>query len=134
MGNATRPLTFMLIAGEASGDLLAAELVKALKQELSTHPTTRPANPPPQFFGAGGAKMAEAGVDIAFDLTRHSIIGLWEAVKSYSRFKQLFNRLVALAFERRPDVIVCVDFSVFNHRFARKIRWELAVRQSTHAD
>jgi lipid-A-disaccharide synthase len=41
---------------------------------------------------------------------------------------------VRLAFDRRPDVIVCVDFSVFNHRFARKIRWELKVRRASHGN
>ncbi len=126
--------TFMFIAGESSGDMLAAELVTALKQELGTRHDSRLTNHGPQFFGAGGAKMAAAGVELAFDLTRHSVIGPWDALKSYGRFKRLFDRLVALAFERRPDVIVCVDFSVFNHRFAEKIRWELEVRRATHGN
>jgi len=117
--------TFMLIAGEPSGDLLAAELVKALKQELAASP---------KFFGAGGAKMAEAGVELAFDMTQHSVIGLWEVLKRYGQFKRLFDQLVTLAFERRPDVIVCVDFSGFNRRFAAKIRWELQVRHATHGN
>ena len=49
----------MLIAGEASGDLLAAELVAALRGQLPVAPVC---------FGAGGPKMAAAGVDLAFDL------------------------------------------------------------------
>lgn len=126
--------TFMFIAGESSGDMLAAELVTALKQELGTRHDSRLTNHGPQFFGAGGAKMAAAGVELAFDLTRHSVIGPWDALKSYGRFKRLFDRLVTLAFERRPDVIVCVDFSVFNHRFAEKMRWELEVRRATHGN
>jgi lipid-A-disaccharide synthase len=117
--------TFMLIAGEPSGDLLAAELARALKAELPGSP---------KFFGAGGAKMAEAGVELAFDMTKHSVIGLWEALKHYGQFKRLFDQLVTLAFERRPDVIVCVDFSGFNRRFASKIRWELQVRHATHGN
>lgn len=122
----------MFVAGEPSGDLLAAELVASLKVELAANPQS--AARYPQFFGAGGPKMAEAGVELAFDMTRHSVIGPWEAVKSYGRFKRIFDRMVALAFERRPDVIVCVDFSVFNHRFAEKIRWETEVRRATHGD
>ncbi len=78
--------------------------------------------------------MAGEGVELAFDLTQHSVIGLWEAVKNYGKFKRLFDQLVALAFERRPDVIVCVDFSGFNRRFASKIRWELEVRRETHGN
>lgn len=134
MSALNKPPTFMFIAGETSGDMLAAELVTALKQELAPRHESRITNHSPQFFGAGGAMMAAAGVELAFDLTRHSVIGPWEAVKSYGRFKRLFGRLVELAFERRPDVIVCVDFSVFNHRFAEKIRWELEVRRATHGN
>ena len=78
--------------------------------------------------------MAEAGVELAFDMTQHSVIGLWEAVKNYGKFKRLFDQLVALALERRPDVVVCVDFSGFNRRFARAIRWELEVRRETNGN
>ncbi len=122
----------MFIAGEPSGDLLAAELVKALKEELARNPQSAVRNP--KFFGAGGAEMAKAGVDLAFDMTEHAIVGLVEVLKHYGKFKQLFDRFLTLAFERRPDVIVCVDFSGFNRRFARKIRWELEVRRATHGD
>jgi len=122
----------MLIAGEPSGDLLAAELVKAIQQEAASSPESGIRNP--KFFGAGGAKMAGVGVELAFDMTQHSVIGLWEAVKNYGKFKRLFDRLVALAFERRPDVIVCVDFSGFNRRFARAIRWEMEMRRETHGN
>jgi lipid-A-disaccharide synthase len=113
--------SFMLIAGEASGDLLAAELVKALKAQSGATGA--------KFFGAGGAKMAEAGVELAFDMTEHSVIGLWEVVKRYGTFKRLFDQLLQLALERRPDVLICVDFSGFNRRFAAALRWEIAVRR-----
>ena len=107
----------MIIAGEPSGDLLAAELVKALQM--------RRGGIHPRFFGAGGVKMAEAGVELAFDMTRHSVIGLWEVVKRYGTFKRLFDQLLALALERKPDALLCVDFSGFNRRFAAALRWEL---------
>ncbi|MEO7300255.1 MAG: lipid-A-disaccharide synthase [Verrucomicrobiota bacterium] len=105
--------TFMLIAGETSGDMLAAELVKALRAASS---------PSLKFFGAGGPKMAEAGVDLSIDMTAHSVIGLIEALKSYSHFKKIFHQLLQLSVGRKPDVIVCVDFSGFNRRFAHGIR------------
>src|SRR5688572_26244807 len=120
------PPSFMIIAGEPSGDTLAAELVKALRKERAPNPKSEVRAP--KFFGAGGPQMAEAGVHLAFDLTQHSVIGLWEAIRHYGKFKQLRDRLIELAFDWRPDVIVCVDFSVFNHRFVRKLRWELEVR------
>ncbi len=106
----------MLIAGEPSGDQLAAELVAALKAELSREVE------PPRFFGAGGAKMAAAGVELAFDLTKYSVIGLWEVIRSYGKFRALFDQLLRVACERQPDVIVCVDFQGFNSRFAAAVR------------
>ena len=124
--------SFMLIAGEPSGDLIAAELVAALKQELAGHPQS--AARAPQFFGAGGAKMAGVGVELAFDMTEHAVVGIVEVLKNYGKFKQLFDQLITLALDRRPDVIVCVDFSGFNRRFVRKLRWELEVRRATHGN
>ena len=108
----------MLIAGEASGDLLAAELVSALRTQSSI------LKPPfsPVFFGAGGAKMAEAGVDLAFDLTRLSVVGFSDVLKNYFKFRQLFNQLLALAIERKPDVVIGVDFGGFNLRFGHAIK------------
>jgi len=61
-------------------------------------------------------------------MTEHSVIGLWEVVKGYGTFKRLFDQLLRVALERRPDVLICVDFSGFNRRFARRLRWELAVQ------
>jgi len=108
----------MLIAGEPSGDLLAAELIRALKQspEMGANPF------PPVFFGAGGLQMAAEGVELALDLTRHSVIGVSDVLKQIRQFKRVFDRLFALALERRPDAIICVDFSGFNRRFARAIK------------
>ena len=108
----------MLIAGEASGDLLAAELVSALGAQSSI------LNPPssPVFFGAGGAKMAETGVELAFDMTEHAVVGFSDVVKNYFKFRRLFNQLLALAIKRKPDVIIGVDFGGFNLRFGHAVR------------
>src|SRR5439155_15632113 len=122
-----RRLSFMLIAGEASGDLLAAELVKALNQS----PETRVMPFPPEFFGAGGPSMAEAGVDLAVNLTQYSVIGLSDSLKKYWQFKRIFDQLFQLALEREPDIIICVDFSGFNRRFARAVRNYIRARQWT---
>ncbi len=107
-----KPKTFMLIAGEASGDLLAAELVSALRGQL----------PEAQFFGAGGAKMSAADVELAFDLTQHSVIGVSDVLKNFLKFRQLFNQLLALAIERKPDVVIGVDYGGFNLRFGQAVK------------
>jgi lipid-A-disaccharide synthase len=113
-----KPKTFMLIAGEASGDLLAAELVSALRGQLfALDPRS-----PPQFFGAGGPKMAEAEVELSFDMTQHAVIGISDVLKNYFKFRRLFNQLLALAIERKPDVIIGVDYGGFNLRFGHAVR------------
>jgi len=108
----------MLIAGEASGDTLAAELVSALLAASKRSEDGRAS----QFFGAGGAKMAEAGVELAFDLTQYSVIGLEDVLKHYFKFRRLFNQLLTLAIERKPDAIIGVDFGGFNLRFGHAIK------------
>ena len=102
----------MLIAGEASGDLLAAELVSALREKL----------PDAKYFGAGGTKMAAAGVDLAFDLTKYSVTGISDVLIKYFKFRRLFNQLLALAIERQPDVFIGVDFGGFNLRFGHAVK------------
>jgi lipid-A-disaccharide synthase len=113
-----KPQTFMLIAGETSGDLLAAELVAALREQSAIrHP---PASP--QFFGAGGAKMSAAGVELAFDMTQHAVIGITDVLKNILKFRRLFNQLLALAIERKPDVVIGVDYGGFNLRFGHAVK------------
>jgi lipid-A-disaccharide synthase len=107
-----KPKTFMLIAGEASGDLLAAELVSALRGRL----------PDATFFGAGGPRMAESDLELAFDLTQHSVIGISDVLKNYFKFRRLFNQLLALAIERKPDVVIGVDYGGFNLRFGHAVK------------
>ncbi|MFO1513900.1 MAG: lipid-A-disaccharide synthase [Verrucomicrobiota bacterium] len=124
-----KPLSIMLIAGEASGDLLAAELVCELRQQViaRSQDSTRDLQPlktalAPRFFGAGGPKMAAAGVELAFDMTQHSVIGFAEVLKNLGKFRRLFRQLLRLAIERQPDVIVGVDYGGFNLRFGEAIK------------
>ena len=119
----------MLIAGEASGDLLTAELVGALREKLIARSveTSAEAQPlrtalMPRFFGAGGPRMAAAGVELAFDLTQHAVIGLSDVLENYLKFRRLFHQLLKLAIEEQPDAIIGVDFGGFNLRFAKTIK------------
>src|SRR5262249_24721089 len=129
------------IAGEASGDLLAAELVRALRTEfanLQTPPTWdyQPlhGNFEPRFFGAGGPQMAAAGVDLAFDLTAYSVTGLSDVLSNILKFRRLFLQLYRLALERQPDMTICVDFSGFNRRFAHRIKQHVRSRKDWFHD
>src|SRR5215813_4994003 len=125
----------MLIAGEPSGDHLAAEIVRSLRYEFATvaaAPTFdyQPLNASlePRFFGAGGPAMAAAGVDLAVDLTQHAVVGFSDVVKNYLKFRAIFRSLFQLALNRQPDAIVCVDFSGFNRRFAHAVRQHVLSR------
>jgi lipid-A-disaccharide synthase len=119
----------MLIAGDASGDMLAAELITALRAkvlETDLQPTND-AQPLrtgllPVFFGAGGPRMAAAGLELTYDMTQHSVIGIADVLRNYFKFRRLFLQLLKLAIDRKPDVIIGVDYGGFNLRFARAIK------------
>lgn len=103
--------TFMLIAGEPSGDLLASELVLALRERW----------PDANFFGAGGQKMADAGVELAFDMRDHAIVGIPTPGKILA-LRYVAGQLRSLAAERKPDAVIGVDYGAFNLRFGHSIK------------
>ena len=90
----------MFIAGEASGDAHAAELITALRAQA----------PDVNVFGAGGPKMKAAGMELLLDLTEHAVVGLVEVLKNYGKFRRIFWDLVREAENRKPDAAVLVDF------------------------
>jgi lipid-A-disaccharide synthase len=124
-----KPKTLMLIAGEASGDVLAAELILELRRELTdaaAGPTTdyQPLETSlePLFIGAGGPRMAAVGARLAFDMTEHSVVGISDVFRNLLKFRRLFLQLYKLALDSQPEAIICVDFSGFNRRFAHAVK------------
>lgn len=101
----------MIVAGEASGDTLAAELVQALRSLTNW-----------RFIGAGGPQMAAAGVELTLDLTQHAVVGLWEVLKHYPELRRIFYSLLDVARHELPDVIIVVDYPGFNMRFIQAVR------------
>jgi len=106
------PKTIMVVAGDPSGDAIAADLVRALAAAL----------PGARFIGAGGPRMAEAGVANSFDLTADAVIGLSDVWRKLPRFGRYKRELTRLAMAQKPELIILVDFSYFNQRLARAIR------------
>ena len=99
-------------AGEASGDLHAAALTRAILQQ----------DPTAQVFGMGGEALAAAGGEVVFNYKEYSVMGFVEVVKALPRLfglKKAFRRLME---ERRPDVFVTVDYPDFNMRAAREAK------------
>jgi lipid-A-disaccharide synthase len=107
-----KPKSFMLIAGEASGDLLAAELVAALRERL----------PEANFFGAGGTKMSGAGVELVHEMSQLSVVGVTDVLMKLFELRQLMQKLLAAAIKRLPDVIIGVDYGGFNLRFGHAVK------------
>jgi lipid-A-disaccharide synthase len=106
------PKTVMVVAGDPSGDANAADLVQALAKIW----------PQTKFIGAGGAKMAAAGVELSFDLTADSAIGPTDAVKNLGSFLKRRDELVALTKRRRPELVILVDSYSFTQPVAHGIR------------
>ncbi len=103
------PKTIMVVAGDPSGDAIAADLVRALAAAL----------PDARFIGAGGPLMAAAGVANSFDLTAEAVIGVSDALKKLPRLGRYKKQLTRLAQSQKPDLIILVDFSYFNQKLAR---------------
>jgi lipid-A-disaccharide synthase len=103
-----------MIAGAASGDTLGAELLDAIRRQ--------PGGDEIDFIGAGGPKMEAAALRPEFDLSEHAVVGIWEVLKNYFKFRRLFRHLFELATRREPDAIVLIDYPGFNLRFAKAIR------------
>jgi lipid-A-disaccharide synthase len=104
--------TFMIIAGESSGDLLAAELVSELREK----------SPGAKFFGVGGEKMAANGVETVYDMSQLAVVGLTDVFKKVLEFRRLLKQLLAEAIKRKPDVVIGVDYGGFNLRFGHAVK------------
>jgi len=102
----------MLIAGEASGDLLASELVMALRARV----------PGATFFGAGGSYMSSAGVELVHEMSHLSVVGITDVLLKLLELRRVMNKLLAAAIQRQPDVIIGIDYGGFNLRFGHAIR------------
>lgn len=100
------------MAGEASGDLHAANLVKALKD----------INTPAVFFGLGGKKLKEQGVQLYCDIVELAVVGLFEVLKNLSKFRAVFNGLLKEIDCRRPCLAILVDYPDFNLRLAAELK------------
>jgi lipid-A-disaccharide synthase len=102
----------LIVAGEASGDIHAAHLVRHLKAS----------SPQLSFYGLGGKNMREAGVDLSFNLTSLAVVGFFEILKNYSRFKKIFDDLVEKTRIEKPEAAILVDYPGFNLRLIRALK------------
>ncbi len=102
----------LVVAGEASGDVLGGDLLQALRAR----------RPQLRAFGMGGPRLEAAGLERLFDASDIAVVGFTEVLPRLPRIWHIFRALQRAAAERRPALAVLVDAPDFNLRLARKLR------------
>lgn len=101
-----------MVAGEASGDLLAAHLIPALRERL----------PDASFFGIGGPKMQREGFDAWWPAEKLAVRGYAEVLRHYREITGIRRKLIGRLLTERPDVFIGIDAPDFNLTVERKLK------------
>lgn len=104
--------TVMIIAGEASGDMHGASLVREmLKIDASLN-----------FYGIGGKKLEEAGVQLLANASEMAVVGLTEVFSKLGMFLRIMNQMKKSMDYRKPDLVILIDYPDFNLPLAKAAR------------
>ncbi len=103
------PPRIFLSAGEASGDLHASNLCRALKR----------LNPAVRLTCLGGRRLRDAGADILVDNKEISVVGLFEVARHVKHILDAWRRLRRHIILDRPDLVILIDFPDFNFLLGR---------------
>ena len=101
-----------MVAGEVSGDMLAARLLAGLRPQL----------PHARFHGIGGDKMAEQGFHSYVPMEKLTVRGLFEVIPRYREIKTIQNTLRDCLLAERPDVFIGADYPGFNLGLEMQLR------------
>lgn len=101
-----------IVAGEASGDLLGARLMRALKQLL----------PHARFEGIGGPEMLAEGCRSLYPMERLSVVGLTEILGRFRELHRMRRDLIRHFIDRPPDIFIGVDSPGFNLGIEERLR------------
>lgn len=105
-------MKIMFSVGEVSGDIHGAHLIKALKKYNSDL----------YFFGLGGERMKEEGLDLIANVTKFSTVGFIEPLPYIPMFLKLLNEVEKILEKKRPDLLILIDFQGFNIPLAKKAK------------
>ncbi|MBI3617497.1 MAG: lipid-A-disaccharide synthase [Candidatus Omnitrophica bacterium] len=103
---------FIIVAGEASGDVHAAHLVDELKK----------LDPSLTFSGIGGPRLQASGVELYKDISSLAVVGFVEVIKHYGAIRGIFNLILQRIDKVKPQAVILVDYPGFNLRLAREIK------------
>ncbi|HXG27242.1 MAG TPA: lipid-A-disaccharide synthase [Nevskiales bacterium] len=110
--DARSPLIF-IIAGEPSGDALAARLMAALKVETGGRV---------RFAGVGGERMQAEGLQSLFPMRELALMGIFEVLRHVPRILRRIRETVATVDRLKPDIVLTVDAPGFTLRVAKRLR------------
>ncbi len=102
-----------IIAGEPSGDLHGAKLIRSL----------RGCDPNSSFIGHGGDAMKTAGMEIIEHVDSLSIMGFFEVLKHLPRMLKIMTNTIEAIAHLKPDRIILIDYPGFNLRLAKRIQF-----------
>jgi lipid-A-disaccharide synthase len=105
------PTEILISAGEASGDMYAAQLARALQTRAEV-----------RLFGMGGPRMREAGVEILVDFSEVHVAGIFEVLHKVPALHRALRKLRAESRRRRPPIAILTDFPGFHLRLARTLK------------
>ncbi|MGP1928506.1 MAG: lipid-A-disaccharide synthase [Arsenophonus sp. NC-WZS1-MAG3] len=107
-----RPLIIGIVAGEASGDILGAGLISAIKQRVSNT----------YFVGVAGPLMQAEGCESWYEMEEFSVMGIVEVLGRLRRLLQIRADLIRCFIKLQPDVFVGIDSPDFNITLERKLK------------
>ncbi|RTL54919.1 MAG: lipid-A-disaccharide synthase [Rhodocyclaceae bacterium] len=107
-----KPIRIALVAGEASGDLLAAHLIQALKTRL----------PDARFYGIGGPKMQAQGFEALWPAEKLAVRGYVEVLRHYREITGIRRALLTQLKSDKPDLFIGVDAPDFNLWLETKLK------------
>ena len=108
--------SFLVIAGEASGDRIASRAIHAAKRLASDR------NEAISFFGIAGEECAQEGMECLHTVREMSVVGFVEVARRFRFFRGVFKQMVRELDLRRPDAVILIDYPGFNIRFAREAK------------